>query len=208
MLSLRPICCCSESTAPISLAWVNTSGPTQAPKNAPRVGGVGARAGLTVVVTCGAGAEEEEPAEGGPGDDENGSVTTAAATAATTRQTSPAISRRSRPVTGSDPVPAGVENPEHGVARHDARRDRERERHPALVPVAAQRPPRPAVRVAAPAQAGIGEGELGVDAGGAGPAIGDFGMVLEHPVQRVGLGFPLARVMRGGAPHHPDQRLV
>jgi hypothetical protein len=105
-------------------------------------------------------------------------------------------------------MPAGVQVPEHDLARHDSGRDRQGERHPALVPVAAQRPPRPAVGVASLAQARVGEGELGVDPCGPGAVAGDFWMVLEHPVQRVGLGFPLPRVVRGRAPDHPDQRLV
>ena len=55
MLSLRPSCRCSALTALISLAWVYTSGPTHAPNYAPLAGGTGARAGFTLVVTCGAG---------------------------------------------------------------------------------------------------------------------------------------------------------
>src|SRR6266704_5798433 len=117
MLSLRPSCCCSELTALISLTCVNTSGPTHAPKYAPRVGGTGARAGFTLVVTCGAGAN-------GRGDDENGLVTTTATTADTTTR---ARARRILRFTGSDPVPVRVELPQHDLTRHHPSPDRHRE---------------------------------------------------------------------------------
>jgi hypothetical protein len=88
------------------------------------------------------------------------------------------------------------------------RRDGQRERNPALVPVAAQRAPGPAAGVPALAQAGVREGELGVDPRGTPAAAGQLRMVREHPAKRISFGFPRQRIMRGGAPDDPDQRLV
>ena len=69
-------------------------------------------------------------------------------------------------------MPAGVQEPQDRLARDQPGGDRRRHDHPALVPVAAQRPGAPPGDLAAAAQAGVGEGQLPVDAGRAGLAVG------------------------------------
>src|SRR5689334_10337299 len=127
---------CSDLTRLV----VPRPGLTQAPKYAPRLGGVGATPALTVLWMVGLASPPPEPH---PAVSPSCATSANAAAAARRRPITMAV-LRPRPADRSDAAAAGVQGTQHALTRDEPRRHGERERHPRFLPVRAHRPAGPA----------------------------------------------------------------